>query len=154
LKIDFVQQFTVPQFIDVEDKIFGPITVRQFVIMLTCMLLSAIAYKLSDFALFVTLAVVCFGVGGIIAFLRINGRPFHYFILNVFQTVKKPKVRIWNNQAGRAGKELREEKMEIKQIAKIQPKPLYSRSKLAEVALMVDTGGAYQGGDEDIEVRS
>ena len=27
-------RFTVPQFIDVEDKIFGPLTTRQFLIML------------------------------------------------------------------------------------------------------------------------
>ncbi|KKS92044.1 MAG: hypothetical protein UV69_C0039G0006, partial [Parcubacteria group bacterium GW2011_GWE2_43_12] len=29
-----MQQFVVPQFIDVEDKIIGPITVRQFIIIM------------------------------------------------------------------------------------------------------------------------
>lgn len=147
-----MQQFTVPQFIDVEDKIFGPITVRQFVIMLACLLFSAVAYKLSDFALFITEAVLIFIIGGIIAFLRINGRPFHYFILNVIQTMKKPKLRVWNSQTGK-GRE-KEETITIKQVAKIQPKSLYARSKLAELSLVVDTGGAYEGGDEDIQVKS
>jgi len=31
----------------------------------------------------------------------------------------------------------------------VQKKQLYPRSKLAEISLMVDTGGAYAGGDED-----
>ena len=147
-----MQQFTVPQFIDVEDKIFGPITVRQFVIMLTCLLFSAAAYKLTDFALFVTEALLIFALGGIIAFLRINGRPFHYFILNIIQTMKKPKLRVWNNQWGKSRE--KDETVAVKQVAKIQPKPLYARSKLAEVSLIVDTGGVYRGGDEDIEISN
>ena len=149
-----MQQFTIPQFIDVEDKIFGPITVRQFLVMLVCLLLSALAYKLSDFALFLTEAILFFVIGGIIAFLKINGRPFHYFILNIIQTAKKPKLRVWNHRLGKAGKEREEKEAGLKPAAKIQPKPLYARSKLAELALMVDTGGAYQGGDETIQVTS
>ena len=48
-----MQQFTVPQFIDVEDKVIGPITVRQFIIMLAGFLAIAICYKLLDFAAFI-----------------------------------------------------------------------------------------------------
>lgn len=147
-----MQQFTVPQFIDVEDKIFGPITVRQFVIILTAFMLSAIAYKLADFALFLTLTFLFFVVGGIIAFLKINGRPFHYFVLNFIQTLKKPKIRVWNNKLSKTDKELRDlPDNSIKQVAKLQRKPLYAKSKLAEVSLIVDTGGVYQGGDDDIK---
>jgi len=147
-----MQQFTVPQFIDVEDKIFGPITVRQFVIILTAFMLSAISYKLADFALFLTLTFLFFVIGGIIAFLKINGRPFHYFVLNFIQTLKKPKVRVWNNKLSKTDKELRDlPDNSIKQVAKLQRKPLYAKSKLAEVSLIVDTGGVYQGGDDDIK---
>jgi len=147
-----MQQFTVPQFIDVEDKVFGPITVRQFIIILVCSLCSALAYKLADFALFLTLTLVLFIIGGVIAFLRINGQPFHYFILNIIQTFKKPKIRVWNNRLSKTEKELRgTEELKIKQVTRLQRKSLYARSKLAEVSLIVDTGGVYQGGDTDIE---
>ena len=47
-----MEQITVPQFLDVEDRIIGPITVRQFVILLVGSGLIFAAYKLSDFALF------------------------------------------------------------------------------------------------------
>ena len=47
-----MEQFTVPQFIDVEDKVIGPITVRQFIILLFGGGFIFIAYRLSDFVLF------------------------------------------------------------------------------------------------------
>ena len=146
-----MQQFNVPQFIDVEDKVLGPITVRQFVIILICGLFSAAVYKLADFTLFLTSTILIFGIGGVIAFLKINGRPFHYFILNVIQTFKKPKLRIWNNQLSKTSAEMKgDPEIKIEQITKVGKKPLYPKSKLAEVSLIVDTGGSYQGGDSQI----
>ena len=47
-----MQQFVVPQFIEVEDKILGPITVRQFLIMLIAGILIFIVYRFADTALF------------------------------------------------------------------------------------------------------
>lgn len=46
-------QFTVPQFIDVEDKIIGTITVRQFIILLVAAILIAVSYRVLDTAGFV-----------------------------------------------------------------------------------------------------
>ena len=43
-----MDQFVVPQFIDVEDKIFGPVTTRQFVILLVAGLVLFVASKLAD----------------------------------------------------------------------------------------------------------
>jgi len=143
-------QFTVPQFIDVEDKIFGPITVRQFVIMLIGFALIGISYKIFDFSAFIAVGLLIFAVFGSIAFLKINGRPFHFFVLNIIQTLKKPGLRVWNHTIGR---------IDIEQ--KIQEKvtetgpPLSKRfttSRLAELALIVDTSGAYQGEEKSIEI--
>ena len=54
------QRFIVPQFIDAEDKILGPITVRQFIIMIVGGLLIFAAYKLADFGLFLLEAFVMY----------------------------------------------------------------------------------------------
>jgi len=54
-----MQQFTVPQFIDVEDKILGPITIRQFLILLVGCIVIFISYRYGDLGTFVlVLAVV------------------------------------------------------------------------------------------------
>ena len=55
-----MQQFTVPQFIDVENKIIGPITARQFLILLIAAIIVAISYKIFDFSLFLTVGIFVF----------------------------------------------------------------------------------------------
>ena len=146
-----MQQFTVPQFIDVEDKVFGPITVRQFVIILFCGVLSVLAYRLFDLILFIIISFAIFIIGGIVAFLRVNGRPFHYFVLNVIQTVKKPKLRLWNNQRSKTKAELGAPAPVPVKEKPTPHKPRYGASKLAEVSLVVDTGGVYGGGDANVQ---
>lgn len=143
-----MQQFTVPQFIDVEPKIIGPITARQFLTLLAAALLIFIAYKIFDFGLFLVVGIFIFALAGTIAFLKINGRPFHYFILNLIQTFKKPSTRIWNNRISSFEKK---EDKEIK-YEDIIPNKELDAAKLAELSLVVDTKGKYQGEEsEDIQ---
>ncbi|MFA6416569.1 MAG: PrgI family protein [Patescibacteria group bacterium] len=138
-----MQQFTVPQFIDVESKIIGPITTRQFVIFLVAAVLIGACYRLFDFSLFVTIAVIIFIVAAMFAFIKVNGRPFHLFILNAIQTIRRPRLRIWNNSAVT---EVQEKQIDISPtVAKPAPKEYYKKSRLAEVALIVDTQGRYKG---------
>lgn len=140
-------QFTVPQFIDTEDKIIGPITTRQFLILLVCFMIIAIFYKLFDFSLFITSSLIWFAICGTIAFARINGRPFHYFILNFIQTIRKPGLRIWNNQEKNVLEEREEEASDTVDYIAIEPEKL-GRSRLSELALVVDTAGAYQANEQ------
>lgn len=138
-----MDRFTVPQFIEVEDKIIGPITVRQFIIILVDGIFLAVVYKLADLTLFILMLVLFGGFGMVLAFVKINGQTFHYFLLNVFETLKKPAVRIWQKKY--SDNELR---YLIKE-EKITPPPpiLYKEARLvshlSELALVVDTGGRY-----------
>lgn len=138
-----MQQFTVPQFIDVESKIFGPITTRQFVIFLVAAVLIGLCYRLFDFSLFITIAVIIVIISALFAFVKVNGRPFHLFLLNAIQTIRRPRLRIWNNNAVM---EVQERQIDIAPTeAKPAPKEYYKKSRLAEVALIVDTQGRYKG---------
>ena len=146
-----MQQFVVPQFIDVEDKIIGPITVRQFIIILAGFLIIAISYKLFDFSLFITFGLLTFAITGVFAFLKINGRPFHYFVLNLWQTFKRPRLRVWHNGSDSFGADYGiEESHFIPAAAAVLPKH-YTASRLAELSLIVDTKGAYQGDSDEAE---
>lgn len=147
-----MNQFTVPQFIDVEDKIIGPITTRQFIICLSGFVLMAIFYKIFDFSLFVATALLIFAIFGTFAFAKINGRPFHYFILNVVQTAKKPRLRIWHHIIGKIGEEDIVEVAHAKPIVKPEEKHL-STSRLAEVSLIVDTQGSYKGEGKNYQAQ-
>ena len=138
-----MQQFTVPQFIDVENKIIGPLTVRQFLIILTVGILSAIAYRFFDFSLFITITIILSLLAIVFSFVKINGRPFHYFVLNILQTIRRPGARVWNKIDHPASET---ENLPLPEVAaKPMPKELYKKSRLSELALVVDTKGRYKG---------
>ena len=147
-----MQQFTVPQFIDVEDKIMGPITVRQFIIMLTGCVFIGLWYKFFDFSLFLFSGILTFGVFGIVAFLKINGMPFHFFVLNFVQTLKKPGLRVWNN---RLNFEYDPEEKDTKAAPEtdLKKSKAVTTSRLAELSLVVDTQGVYRGENNNKEIK-
>jgi len=141
------EQFVVPQFIDAEDKIFGPITARQFIILMVGFLLDFVMFKLLSFVMFLVVGLPILCISGIIAFVRINGQPFHFFILNAIQTFKKPHLRIWDKTRTNS---------ELKEYIKSEPEPVppsftkksfASSSRLQEISLVVNTGGIYQPED-------
>ena len=142
-----MEQFTVPQFIDIEDKIFGPITVRQFIILLVGTLLIALSYRIFDFLLFVVVALAIFGISTTFAFVKINGAPFHYFVLNIIQTFKKPRLRVWSKDDTLV--HTLELETPLAAAAPASPHAAYSASRLNELSLIVDTQGSYQGEADD-----
>ena len=145
-----MQQFTVPQFIDVESKIIGPITTRQFLIFLAAAVIIGISYKIFDFSLFLTIGIVVFALAGTFAFLRINGRPFHFFLLNFIQTLRRPGLRVWNHNLGFV--DVPENINLVKREIPAPKKEVYKSSRLAELALVVDTKGRYRGEDNSEKV--
>lgn len=137
------EQFVVPQFLDVEDKILGPITARQFVILIFTFLVLAIVYRLLTFGYFILTGVPMLSFGIIVAFVRINGHPFHFFLLNLVQTLRRPALRVWNKQLFEA---------DLKELLKVEPAPppppkpkkeKLASSRLNELTLILNTGGAY-----------
>ncbi len=142
-----MQQFVVPQFIEVEDKIFGPITIRQFLILLAGSVSGFLGFRLLDFALFLLFIVIDGGLTLLFAFVRINGQPFHYFLLNIFETLRKPGLRIWN-------KRLRREELNYLRLfgSDTAPPPVVvkkkvRRDRIKDLSLVVNTGGYYRPHD-------
>ena len=139
------ERFIVPQFIDAEDKIWGPITVRQFIIMLVGMLFGFISYKLSDFTLFIFWAVIIAALVIMFAFYKVNGAPFHIFAINFIETTfKKPALRVWHKQHIKVEELKSKEESNVKE-GPVAPKKLTSSRKLSELSLIIDTGGVYKG---------
>jgi len=142
-----MQQFTVPQFIDVESKIIGPITTRQFLIFLGAAIIIGISYRLFDFSLFLTITIVIVVISSIFAFLKVNGRPFHFFVLNFIQTLGRSNVRVWNHRLSSIDQHAKEP--EIKKEEAPIVKEVYQSSRLADLSLVVDTKGRYRGEDNE-----
>lgn len=140
-----MQQVVVPQFLDVEDKIIGPITVRQFIELMVGGIIITIFKQLFDFSLFVVSGLVVLSITVIVAFARINGQAFHLFLLNFIQTLRNPKLKVWRKSIELKGKGEAEISPEGGRLAPIIARKPLSSSKISEIALIIDTGGIYAG---------
>lgn len=144
-----MDQFTVPQFIDVEDKVVGSLSVRQFLILLAAGGLGFVYYKLFYFVYFVSFTVLTVLLAGVFAFVKIGGVAFHYFLLNFFQVFKKPRIRVW-------AKEFDSNTEETLDPVSYQAEPLaprsFTSSHLNQLALIVDTRGYYTGETDEVNI--
>ncbi|MEK7665412.1 MAG: PrgI family protein [Patescibacteria group bacterium] len=139
-----VQQFTVPQFIDIEDKILGPLSVRQFLIVLAMGLTDTLLYSLLTFWKFLLFGVPIFLIGVTFAFIRINGQPFHFFVLNMIQTFRKPLLRVWDKKLTDAELKPYLKGDAVAPVAVVATREPVTSSRLQELSLIVNTGGVYQ----------
>lgn len=144
-------KFIVPQFIDNEDKILGPVTVRQFILSLVAGFFIFIEYKLLRTGPFVFAAILTAAIGGTFGFVKVNGQPFHIFFINFVRTMSRPKLRVWDKMPTDA---------DLRQIIKPQMvteaedkgtyhKPRPGSSRLRDLTLTVNTGGVYQTDNEE-----
>jgi len=151
-----MQMFTVPQFIDAEDKIIGAITVRQFLIILAGLIVIAIEVALFDKSLAATLGIPSFLITIALAFVRINGRPFHFFLLNFVQTLKRPNTRVWNHKnklkdLGNNKEDNGDALQETSNQAMMTPIKKMAEN-LDDLSLVVDTRGAYKGDNNVVKI--
>lgn len=144
------QQFVVPQFIDAEPKLLGPVTPRQFIILFVGVLLSALMKVLLPFWAFIVVTVIIAGLVLTLAFVKINGQSFHYFLLNMLQTFRKPSIRVWKKDLSDAYLRQFIQREEIKVETKFERKDFIGTSRLNELSLIVNTGGAYRPEHDDV----
>jgi hypothetical protein len=134
-------RFLVPQYIETEPKILGPVTVRQFIIMLVAGLLGFVVWQIFDTLNQIAGAVIIFiqtMIFILFAFAKVNGQGFHYFFLNIVRTLKRPGLKVWKKAEY---VKVREEEMEKR--VEVGVKKIPPKSRLSDLALLVDTGGAY-----------
>lgn len=141
------EQFVVPQFIDIEDKIIGPISARQFIILLVVLLTDTLLFKFLTFGKFLLIGIPILLIGAVIAFVRINGQPFHYFVLNIIQTLRKPAIRVWDKALSNSEVRVFMNTEELPPAATPTPRAPVTASRLAELSLVVNTGGVYNPED-------
>jgi hypothetical protein len=96
-------RYEVPQFIDVEDKIFGPLTFNQAIYLAGSAGISfAIFYVLGKIEVPVVVRLVFIApplaLGIALAFIKINRRPFVYFMESFFYFFISAKRYIWKKR--------------------------------------------------------
>ena len=88
-------QYQVPQFIDVEDKIVGPLSLRQFLYISGAICLIMILYFVLTLWLWIVLAILIGGGAAALALVKVNGRPLTRLALSALQFYWQPQTYVW-----------------------------------------------------------
>lgn len=89
-------QFQVPQFIDIEDKIFGPLTLKQFLYLCGAGAVSFLLFFTLTVPVWIGFSVVLMGFAAGLAFIRINGQPLSKMLVAAAEYIWLPKFYLWH----------------------------------------------------------
>ncbi|QQG44875.1 MAG: PrgI family protein [Candidatus Sungiibacteriota bacterium] len=130
-----MRQFQVPQFITVEDRVIGPLTIRQALYVGAGVLLVLGARTLLEPFLFVPTAILIGVLTASLAFLKIGERPFPLILKNAVFYLLRPRLYIWKKSVVEkkpAGVAAPKSEVLVKSIPKL------SQSKLSDLAWSLD----------------
>jgi hypothetical protein len=127
-------QYQVPQFIEIEDKIIGPLTIRQFVYLAGGGGMAFIAYRFLPllFAIIVIGLIIALSLA--LAFYKINNKPFIDFMESAFLYYTKQNLYIWKKEPRKVETAAAPTDPAARQVAV----PRLSDSKLKELSWSLD----------------
>ena len=129
-----MRQYQVPQFITVEDKVIGPLTIKQFLFLLGGGAIIFLGRTFLVSFLFFPFALIIGTAAGALAFLKINERPFPMIVKNALLYFLRPRLYVWKKT------EVRPKSPEQKKAAtpEIRTIPRLTESKLTDLAWSLD----------------
>src|SRR6187402_3535320 len=88
-------EYQVPQFIEIEDKIFGPLTLRQFIFVAGGIGLCAILILYLPFIIGVLLSIPVAALSAALAFYKVNNKSFLDMVEAGFNYYTKERLYLW-----------------------------------------------------------
>lgn len=140
-------RYQVPQFVDIQDKVIGPFTLKQFLIYFSAVLLLIPVYLLSDLSLFITLAVPLGGLAALFAHFKPNGKPLSVFVTNALNFFTKGQVYLWQRLPNQTPLKVRGE--EIEDMMLEDEIAAYEMSSLDRAMQSLETKGNVSQVDEE-----
>ncbi len=132
-------QFKVPQKIDIEDKILGPLSMVQFVYAVLGGGAGYIAISSLPSPINWVLALPIFILTFCICFVKVNGRSFGQFLKNAMAYAANPKTRLWHKSENNVRVEIYQPKVE--RVADPYANKRYSRADIEKLASVIDKRG-------------
>jgi hypothetical protein len=132
-----MRQYQVPQFITVEDKVLGPLTVKQAVYLGVGAVLIFFSCSIFNRFLCFSTALPIGALAVALSFFKINGLPFPIVLKNAFLYAIRPRRYIWKKTpAKKVSREEDEQKKKSEPLIRSMPK--LSDSKLSDLAWSLD----------------
>lgn len=133
-------RYRVPQNIDMEDRIVGPLTMLQFVYLMVGGMIIYLAYLLFTPTSFWIIAIPVGLFTLSLAFLKVQDQPFPKFLAATLLFLIRPKARVWAKESG-------EENVKIIKAPSTETKTIVTTHKaepaeLTQLAQAIDTAPA------------
>lgn len=131
-------RYQVPQFIEVEDKIFGPLTLKQFIYLAGGGGLSFLVYVfIGNFTIALVPIIFIMAVSGAFAFYKINNKPFINVVEAAFKYMLGGKLYIWKKEEKQRPETPQSAVKDAKNYASVMV-PKISDSKLKDLSWSLD----------------
>jgi len=130
-------EYQVPQFIEVEDKVVGPLTLKQFIYIAGAGGLCAVFFAYLNMVVAFLLSALVVGLAAALAFYKVNGKPFINVLEAGFNYYTGAKFFLWKHEVPSAKKQNAAAAAAASpDIPRITPK--LTRGKLQELAWSLD----------------
>lgn len=136
-------QYQVPQYIQKETKIVGPLTFRQFIYLgLAGGIIFILYFTVGriNFTVFLLVTILLFTAASLLAFLRIEGRELPTVMENAFNFFLASKIYVWKKKTMPPKiilKKLATRKTEAKKGPSLK---IVGRGQLKDLAAKIGTG--------------
>lgn len=144
-------QYQVPQFIETEDKIIGPLTLKQFLYFAAGAGIIFVLFFFLKFFLWFIIAIIIGIVAAALAFIKINGRPLPKILMAAIGFYVKPRMYLWQRAQQSAERiETEEEKSAVQNLLQkitTSREPVQKREKMIRpqtFAQPKDSRGKYE----------
>ena len=134
-------EYQVPQFIEVEDKIIGPLTLKQFIYLAGAGGLCVVFFVYLPTLLAILLSIPVGGLGAALAFYRVNGKTFIEILEAGFTYYTGSKLFLWKRQEPSLKERTAAAQAAADAQAAARPvlgTPKLTRGKLSELAWSLD----------------
>lgn len=131
-------RFRVPQFIDIEDKIFGPFTFKQFIYLAGGAGLSYIFFKTLPLYIAVILILPTASLALALTFIKVNSKPFIDVLQSFFIYLFQSKLYIWTKKVEKTKPVKESEKTPSTALGTGKYAPKLTESRLKDVAWSLD----------------
>ena len=134
-------QYKVPQNIDLEDKIIGPLTLIQFVYLMAGGMIIYISFNTIKSAAFYLIAIPVAILSLALTFVKVQDQPFSHFLGSFALYFVKPRKRIWHKLPEMETVKVVETRAVKKDEKKVYKGKTLSQTNLAELSSVLDTRG-------------
>jgi hypothetical protein len=126
--------FNIPQFIDKEDKLVGPLTAKQLGWMAGAGTVLLVLFNIFDTSAFFLAAIPVVGIFGALAFYQPNNQPLIVFIFSSLSFTIRPKMYIWR----RLPEKISPPKKAKGKIEAIKERRIVNEDKIEEISKLLD----------------